>query len=63
MDASWAYSTAWAGKFSKRAFWRLPGLILRPGLGNASKCISGGFLGPFCGLGLEMLQNGFLAAS
>ena len=45
------------------AFWGLPGLILRPGLGNAVKWASGGFLGSFCGLGLDMLQNGFLGAS
>ena len=42
------------------AFWGLPGLILRLRLGNAPKWPSVSFLGPFCGLGMEMLQNGFL---
>ena len=63
LEASWAYSMAWVWKCSKMAFWRLPGPILRPGLGNAPKWPSGSFLGPFCCLGLEMLQNGFLEAS
>ena len=63
LEASWAHSAAWAWKCSKMTFWRLPGLILRLGLGNAPKWLSGGFLNPFCGLGLEMLQNGFLEAS
>ena len=63
LEASWAYSMAWVWKCSKMAFWRLPGHILRPGLGNAAKWPCGGFLGLFCGLGLEMLQNGFLEAS
>ena len=44
------------GNCSKITFWELPGHILRPGLGHASKLLSGSFLGPFCGLGLEMLQ-------
>ena len=61
--APWAHSAAWAWKCSKMALWRLPGPILRPGLGNAPKWPSGGFLGPFCGLALEMLQNCFLEAS
>ena len=62
LEASWAHSAAWAWKYSRMAFWRLLGPILRPGFGNAAKWLSGGFLGPFCGLGLEMLQNGFLGA-
>ena len=61
--ASWAHSAPWAWKCFKMTFWGLPGPILRPGLGNAVKWASGGFLGSFCGLGLEMLQNGFLGAS
>ena len=44
-------------------FWELPDLILRPVLGNAPTWPSGSFLGSFCGLGLEMLQNGLLGAS
>ena len=57
LGASWAHSAAWAWKCSKMVFWELPKRILRPGLGNAPKLCSGSFLGSFCGLGLEMLQN------
>ena len=49
----------WVWKCFKMAFWELPGPILRPGLGNAPKWLSGGFLRPFCGLGLEMLKISF----
>ena len=63
LGASWAHSAAWAWKCFKMAFWGLLGPILRPGFGNAAKWLPGGFLGPFCGLGLEMLQNGFLGTS
>ena len=63
LGASWAHSAAWVWKCCKMAFWGLPRPILRPGLGNAPKWLSRGFLGSFCGLGLEMLQNGFLGAS
>ena len=63
LGASWAHSAAWVWKYFNMTFWGLPEPILRPGLGNAPKLPSGGFLGPFCGLGLEMLQNGLLEAS
>ena len=48
---------------SKTAFWRFPGPTLRAGPRNAPKRPSGGFLGPLCGLGPEMLQNSFPEAS
>ena len=60
LGASWAHSAAWAWKYSNMTFWELPGPILQLGLGNNPKSCSGSFLGSFCGLGLEMLQNGFL---
>ena len=63
LGASWAHSAAWAWKCSKMMFWELPGPILRPGLEDASKLLSGGFLDPFCGVGLEMLQSHVLGAS
>ena len=40
-------------------FWELPGPILRPGLGNALKSHSVSFLGPVCGLGVEISKMAF----
>ena len=50
---------AWAWEF-KVTSWEVSGANFWPGLGNASKWLPGNLLARISGLGMEMLENGFL---
>ena len=62
LETVWSEFSASAWKCFKMASWKPFGASFRPRPGNASKWLPGSRLERVFGLGLEMLQNGFLEA-